>query len=141
LNREVLPPRDRFPVDALPVDAWMEKRTDQRYPVEEAAVMRIEGVTGGVYVVTVLDVSRFGLRVSCPVGWPLGTRVKVACHGAEVAGEVRYARDVEPDGYHLGIRADKVSHAGQVQDGEIDVTAIFRLRGHPREKASELGHQ
>jgi hypothetical protein len=124
----------------LGVEALMEKRTDQRYPVEEAAVMRVEGVAGGVYVVTVLDVSRFGLRVSCPVPWPLGTHVKVSCHGAEVAGEIRYARDVERDGYHLGVRADKVSRDGQVLDGEIDLTAIFRLRGHPGEKSSQQGH-
>src|SRR5271168_1353945 len=118
----------------------MEQRTDQRYPVEEAAVMRIEGVAGGVYVVTVLDVSKVGLRVSCPVTLSLGTRVKVACHGAEIAGEIRYARDVERDGYYLGIRADKVSRGGQAQEVEIDLTAIFRLRGHPGEKTSQQGH-
>jgi hypothetical protein len=109
----------------------MEKRTDQRYPVEEAAVLRIEGVAGGVYVVTVLDVSKFGLRVSCPIALDLGTRVKVACHGVEIAGEIRYARDVERDGYYLGLRAETVSRAGHPLDGEIDLTAIFRIRGHP----------
>jgi len=91
--------------------------------------MRIEGVAGGVYVVTVLDVSKFGLRVSCPIALPLGTRVKVACHGAEIAGEIRYARDVERDGYYLGMRAEAVSRGGQTQDGEIDLTALFRIRG------------
>jgi hypothetical protein len=105
----------------------MEKRADQRYPVEEAAVMRIEGVPGGVYVVTVLDVSKVGLRVSCPVAMPLGTRVKVTCHGADIVGEIRYARDVERDGYYLGVQADQVSRAGQVQDTEIDLTQVFRV--------------
>jgi hypothetical protein len=111
----------------------MEQRKDQRYPVEEAAVMRIEGVSGGVYVVTILDVSRFGLRVSCPIAMPLGTRVKVACHGVEIAGEIRYARDVEPDGYYLGVLADGVSRAGLVQPGDIDLTSLFRVRRHAHE--------
>lgn len=105
----------------------MEKRSDQRYPIEEAAVLRVDGVAGGVYVVTILDVSKFGLRVSCPVALALGTRVKVSCHGAEIIGEIRYARDVERDGFYLGVLADKVARAGHVQDGEIDLTRIFRL--------------
>jgi hypothetical protein len=105
----------------------MEKRSDQRYPIEEAAVLRVEGVAGGVYVVTVLDVSKLGLRVSSPVALALGTRVKVSCHGAEITGEIRYARDVERDGYYLGVLASTVSRAGQAQDGEIDLTRIFRL--------------
>ncbi|HLX44112.1 MAG TPA: hypothetical protein VKR43_11790 [Bryobacteraceae bacterium] len=105
----------------------MEKRSDRRYPIEEAAVMRVEGVAGGVYVVTVLDVSKLGLRVSCPVALPLGTRVKVSCHGADIIGEIRYARDVERDGYYLGILADALARAGHLQDGEIDLTRIFRV--------------
>jgi hypothetical protein len=105
----------------------MEKRSDQRFPIEEAAVLRVEGVPGAVYVVTVLDVSRFGLRLSSPVAMPLGTRVKVTCHGADIAGEIRYARDVERDGYYLGVRADQVSRAGHIQDGEIDLTQVFRV--------------
>jgi len=115
----------------------MEKRAHERYPVEEAAVMRLEGVAGGVYVVTVLDVSTFGLRVSCPVAVPLLARVKVVCKGTEVSGVTRYARDVERDGYYLGIHVDQVSRGGQVQVGEIDLIAIFRPRGYPSEKTSE----
>jgi len=118
----------------------MEQRRDQRYPVEEAAVMRIEGVSGGVYVVTVLDVSKFGLRVSSPIAMPLGARVKVACHGAEITGEIRYARDVEPDGYYLGVLADSVSRGGLPLPGDIDLTALFRVRRHASEPPSQHGH-
>lgn len=102
--------------------------------------MRVEGVAGGVYVVTVLDVSKFGLRVSCPIALPLGTRVKVACHGAEIGGEIRYARDVDRDGYYLGLRADTIFQSGQPQDGEIDLTTMFRIRGHATEKAPRPAH-
>ena len=101
--------------------------------------MRIEGVPGGVYVVTVLDVSKVGLRVSCPVAMPLGTRVKVTCHGADIVGEIRYARDVERDGYYLGVQADQVSRAGQVQDAEIDLTQVFRVHESDNEKYRSIG--
>jgi hypothetical protein len=105
----------------------MDKRLDRRFPVEEAAVMRVEGKTGAVYVVTVLDVSRSGLRISCPISLPLETRVNLKCHGAEISGEVRYARNVGYYGFHLGIKANLVTHGEQIEPSDFDLTTLFRV--------------
>jgi hypothetical protein len=105
----------------------MDQRLDRRFPVEEAAVMRVEGQAGGVYVVTVLDVSKSGMRVSCPISLPLETPVTVRCHGAEISGNVRYARNIGFYGFHLGIKANVVSRGGQIENADFDLTELFRV--------------
>lgn len=85
----------------------IDLRADRRYMVNVAGVLRVEGLAMGVYVVTVLDVSKSGLRVSCPISVPAGTRVEVTCCDTNIIGEVRYAREVGANEFWLGIRADK----------------------------------
>ena len=68
--------------------------------------MRVVGVRGGIYLVTVLDVSKWGLRISCSVEFATGTRVEVRWRGTNIGGEVRYTREVRVHEFHLGIAAD-----------------------------------
>jgi hypothetical protein len=81
--------------------------------------MRIVGVRGGIYLITVLDVSKVGLQVSCSAAFATGTRVEVRCRGARVEGEVRYSREVRPQEIHLGIEADASE--------ETDLAHLFQI--------------
>lgn len=72
--------------------------------MEQAALLRAEGGPGRIYLVTILDVSRSGLRVSCPAGLPSGTVVHVRYENLEIPGDVRYSREVEAGAFHLGIQ-------------------------------------
>lgn len=83
----------------------IDLRVDRRYTVNLGGVLQIEGVPASVYVVTVLDVSKSGLRVSCPISVPVGSRVSVACWNTNISGEVRYTREVALDEFHIGIKA------------------------------------
>jgi hypothetical protein len=89
--------------------------------------MRIGGATTDAYLITVLDVSRTGLRVSCSTALPMGTLVEVQCRGAAVLGEVRYARNTGRDEFHLGVEAKDATGIARQEDGKIDLTVLFGL--------------
>jgi hypothetical protein len=94
----------------------------------EPGVMRIQGKPDHVYVVTVLDVSKSGLRVSCASALPVATQVEVKCRGAGVTGEIRYCRDVKPAEFNLGIKAYEASSgAGPQAAGRVDLTLLFKV--------------
>ncbi len=99
---------------------------DKRFPLIQPGVMHIEGRPGDAYVVTVLDVSKSGLRVSCSSALPIDTRVEVKCRGAAVLGDVRYSRNVGRDEFHLGIKAHDISAGARPEDGQLDLTVLFR---------------
>jgi hypothetical protein len=103
---------------------------DPRYPVEEAGVLLAKQMHVEPYLVTVLDVSRSGLRVRCTNGFPIGTEVTVSCRGADIFGTVRYSRiafgDVE---FNVGIQASRVA-TKEGDANEIDLTGIFRADTH-----------
>ena len=56
-----------------------EERKHLRYELEEPAFMRILGPPGGAFVVTILDISKQGLRVRCSRPLPEGTGVELRC--------------------------------------------------------------
>lgn len=93
----------------------------------EPGVMRIQGKPDHVFVVTVLDISKSGLRVSCASALPADTQVEVKCRGAGVRGEIRYCRDVKKNEFHLGIKADGASSGAGPQNGKVDLTLLFKL--------------
>ena len=101
----------------------MEKRQHPRYRIEASAVLRIEG-RPGPFLVTLLDVSVSGLRLSSPTAFPAGSKVTIKCLGAEVSGEVRYSRVVEGAGFHIGVQAEIVSGGGE-PDEELDLLHLF----------------
>ena len=83
--------------------------------------MRILGPPGGAFVVTILDISKNGLRVRCTRPLPNGTHVEIKCRRKLVTGEIRYARTIESSGVHLGIEA--VGVAGVAE--EINLIELF----------------
>lgn len=103
----------------------LEQRKHDRYQVEMPGLLRIPEIRGGIYVITVLDVSISGLRFSCPRDVPVGSRVEVKCLRAKVGGIVRYVREGERE-FHVGIEADLVEAPGRPADAPLDLTELFR---------------
>ena len=83
---------------------YREKRQSPRYRIEAPAILRVQGRTGP-FLVTLLDVSSSGLRLSSPAAFAEGAKVTIKCLGAEVTGEVRYARPVDDGSFHIGVLA------------------------------------
>jgi len=79
------------------------------------------GPPGGAFVITILDVSKQGLRIRCSRSIPAGTIVEVRCRRTQIAGEVRYARGLETNDIHMGIEAKGVTG----MEGEVDLTLLF----------------
>jgi hypothetical protein len=93
--------------------------------MEMAALLRISGVAGGIYMITVLDVSKSGLRIQCSRALDHGTRVEIQCHDFSIFGEIRYSRGMAADEFHLGFEATEVRTAAGPQSGEIDLLHLF----------------
>ena len=103
----------------------IEQRRHERHVVEMPGLLRLHETRGGIYAVTLLDVSQSGLRVSCPRSIPSGWRVEVSCRNVTIVGIVRYARDVG-DEIHLGIEADPAETAvNKSKVTELDLTSLF----------------
>lgn len=88
--------------------------------------MRVEG-RSGPFLVTILDVSKSGLRLSSPVLFPVGSKVTVTCRGAAITGEVRFTFALAGE-IHIGIVAGSASAAAIDENGEMDLTRLFH--GH-----------
>ena len=103
----------------------IEHRRHDRHVVEMPGILTLQDTRGGVYAVTVLDVSQSGLRLSCPKSLPSGTRVEVKCQKVKIAGTVRYARDAGTEIY-LGIEAELAQAGGvEYKPPELDLTLLF----------------
>lgn len=90
--------------------------------------MRILGPPGGAFVITILDISKEGLRVRCSRPLERGTRVELKCRQTRIAGEVRYARGIDANEFHVGIQATSVSgetNGVSQGTGEIDLIFLF----------------
>jgi hypothetical protein len=98
----------------------MDKRLSPRYRIEASAIMRVQG-RSGPFLVTLLDVSTSGLRLSSPTAFAPGSKVTIKCLGAEVTGEIRYSRPVEGPTFHIGVLAESVSGGG-----EVDLVRLLR---------------
>ena len=106
----------------------VQQRRHDRYQVEIPGLLRLQETRGGIYGVTVLDVSRTGLRISCPKALASGTRVEIRCQNIKVLGTVKYSREVGNEIY-LGIEADVVDTAatdpGTAGVTEVDLLSLF----------------
>lgn len=110
---------------APPSSENLGQRRHDRYVVETPGILRLQNTRGGIYVITVLDVSKSGLRINCPTAVPYGSRVEVQCKGAKVFGTVRYTREVGYE-FHVGIEADLVeAPIGAAPSAELDLTSLF----------------
>jgi PilZ domain len=103
--------------------AHMEQRQSPRYGIDAPAIMRVQG-RPGPFLVTLLDVSSSGLRMSSPSAFPVGAKVAIKCLGVEIAGEIRYARPVDDGSFHIGVLAEAVSGAG-----DLDLVRLLRQPG------------
>jgi hypothetical protein len=101
--------------------AKSEDRRHARYEIEAAGFMRIVDPPGGAFVITVLDMSKEGLRIRCSRALPEGTHVEVNCRRTRILGEVRYARAMNPAEFHVGIHATSVLGL----NSEVDLTVLF----------------
>jgi len=111
-----------------PAPEKAQQRRHDRYQVEIPGLMRLQEMRGGIYAVTVLDLSKTGLRISCAKAFASGTRVEVRCLGTKIVGTVKYARGVGDETY-LGIEADLVGTATAAADlsgaAEVDLLSLF----------------
>jgi hypothetical protein len=115
----------------------MERReSPQRYQIEASAVLRVHG-KAGPFLVTILDVSATGVRLSSPTPFTPGTMVTITCRGASMTGEIRYARNVEDYEFHVGVRVDQASEGAMLEDGSMDLTRLFP-KSLASSKASKL---
>jgi hypothetical protein len=88
--------------------------------------MRIEDGPEGVYSITILNVSKTGLRVSCPTKPSPHAHVEITCGSAKISGTIRYVRELSQDEFNLGISADRVSGDDRFgDDKEMDLTLLF----------------
>lgn len=111
---------------ATVVSQALGKRRHDRYFVEMPGLLRLEG-TRGVYLITVLDLSKSGLRVRSVRSFPAGSRAEVVCQDKKVFGTVRYAREVGHE-FNVGIEADRVEAPGGTRvSGDLDLTALFPI--------------
>jgi hypothetical protein len=101
------------------------KRRHRRFAMEMAGLLRLSGVAGGIYMITVLDVSKAGLRIECPRALDAGTRVEIQCRDFSIIGEIRYSRAVGVDEFHLGIEATALRTAAGAQTNELDLLPLF----------------
>jgi hypothetical protein len=115
-----------FLADLKLFDARMEwagedGRTGQRFPVEIAGALNLDGSAYGIVIV---DISSTGLRVRCPRRIQPGSQVEVISLRAIIQGEVRYCREVSEDEFYLGIQADPATSRVSGQSGDLDLTAL-----------------
>lgn len=105
-----------------------EQRTQNRVAVRIPAILRLPEVRGGIFLVTVLDLSKTGLRITCPRALPSGSRLELKFNDVTVFGVARYSRAVEEE-FQAGIEADGVKQStGEFQSSDLDLTLLFGTR-------------
>lgn len=111
-----------------PAAEEVQQRRHDRHQVEIPGLLRLQETRGGIYAVTVLDISKAGVRISCPKALASGTRVEVKCLNTKMFGTVKYAREVGNEIY-LGVEVDVVDAAnmgaGTSSAAEVDLLTLF----------------
>jgi hypothetical protein len=100
--------------------AGSQQRAHERFRVKVPGILRVPGAPSATYLITMLDASQTGLRVSCPSAIHAGTRVEVIVLGTTIQGIARYAREVDRE-FNVGIEAYAVEHLTE----NFDLTSIF----------------
>jgi hypothetical protein len=101
------------------------ERKDQRRAASIEGTLRDLRSPGSIYAITIVDVSRAGLRVRSPMPLDPGTPVEIRCPQAVITGEIRYSREHDFGAFHLGIQASEGSTVAG-QSGPLDLTALVR---------------
>ena len=104
-----------------------QRRHDRYTTVETPGLLRLQETRGGIYAITVLDISKSGLRINCPTAVPSDSRVELKVQGSTILGTVRYARSVGYE-FHVGIEAEVLQTAiGTTRGEELDLTPLFPI--------------
>jgi hypothetical protein len=114
----------RPPITSPQTSTSSGQRAHERVVVKVPAILKIPEVRSGTYLITVLDASKMGLRISCPIAIAPGTRVEVRFGGVTVMGTARYARDMDRD-FNVGIEAHAVEDQFHSQTEEFDLTSLL----------------
>jgi len=102
----------------------MDQRQSTRFKVAASAIMRVQG-KAGPFLVTILDVSTSGLRVSSSSSFPSGTGVTLTFRKTEMKGQIRYSRPFGGQA-HLGVQVDIVTGSrAQSENGDVDLLRLF----------------
>jgi len=117
----------RPPITSPQTSARSGQRAHERVVVKVPGILRIPEARSGTYLITVLDASKMGLRISCPIAIAAGTRVEVRFGGATVVGTARYSREMDRD-FNVGIEAHAVEDQARSQTEEFDLTSLLNGR-------------
>jgi hypothetical protein len=114
--------RDSFPA---PLGGSFElRRKDLRTAVSVEAELRFVG-TEDLHTVTILDVSKSGLRMRSRITVPAGKRIEVIYRNVVVLGEARYARELGPTEFNVGVEAHSVTEDGRDATSGLDLARVF----------------
>ena len=108
----------------------LSQRSHERIVVKVPGILRIPDIHRGTYLITVLDASKTGLRISSPIAISAGTCVEVKALGAIVLGTARYTRDLDGE-FHVGIEAHTVEDQFHPQTAEFDLTSLLDRNASP----------
>jgi len=104
-----------------------DQRRQDRVAVQIPGILRLPETRGGTYLITIIDVSKKGLRVCCPQALASESRVEVKFNGSTVFGVAKYTR-ADGNEFHVGIEADKVeTTASGPEGGELDLLELFPI--------------
>src|SRR5580658_3966826 len=101
--------RDSF---RAPLGGSLElRRKDLRTAISVEAELRFVG-TEDLHTVTILDISRSGLRIRSQILVPTGKQIEVIYRNVVVTGEARYAREIGPNEFNVGVQAKGAAENG-----------------------------
>jgi PilZ domain len=101
--------------------AGRDRRAEPRFRVKQPAMLLSKAA--GTASVQVLDIGRFGLRVSIPFRLSLGDEVEIRLPDTTVLGVVRNCRCIRAIEFHVGI---EIRHDDPSGETALDRSAILR---------------
>src|SRR5262249_47593435 len=102
----------------------LERRWEPRYTTNDPAAVKVVPAGNPHASGTILDVSRFGLRIELPIQLEKGAEVKITMPlGVVVLGQVRYCRQYGSI-YQVGIATREVIYPADEQDDHLHDDAL-----------------
>ena len=98
-----------------------DRRSQPRYRTNQPAMLVSKAV--GSASVQVLEIGRFGLRISVPIRLPLRDEVEIRLADTTVLGIVRYCRCIRAIEFHAGI---EIRHDDPSGESSLDRSHVLR---------------
>lgn len=103
-----------------------DRRKEIRYPCHDPAEVRLLHNDAPGFAASVLDISKSGLRLACPIQLDEGSRLEVILQRqAIVFGEVRYCQKVGQE-FHSGVQIERVFYTMNVSSDHLDDEQIIK---------------